>query len=76
MMEGEQGAVTVMGASTLTDANSERQLARLVFERLAQGQRLGDAVTSAKQEFAQDNPEALDVILGWTILGMPELTVN
>ena len=76
MMEGEQGAVAVMGASTLTDANSERQLARLVFERLAQGQRLGDAVTSAKQEFAQDNPEALDVILGWTILGMPELTVN
>ena len=31
MMEGEQGAVAVMGASTLTDANSERQLARLVF---------------------------------------------
>jgi len=76
MMEGEQGAVSVMGATTLTDANAERQLARLVFARLQQGERLGDAVTNAKQEYAQDFPENLDVILGWTILGMPELLVD
>ena len=76
MMEGEQGAVSVMGATTLTDANAERQLARLVFARLQQGERLGDAVTNAKQEYAQDFPDNLDVILGWTILGMPELLVD
>ncbi len=76
MMEGEQGAVAVMGASTLTNANSERKLAKLVFARLANGERLGNAVTNAKQEYAQDNPNDLDVLLGWTILGLPDLLVN
>jgi len=76
MMEGEQGAVAVMGASTLTNANSERKLASLVFARLANGERLGDAVTNAKQEYAVDNPNDLDVLLGWTILGLPDLLVN
>ena len=76
MMEGDRGAVAVMGASTLTNANSERELARLVFERLANGERLGDAVTNAKQDYAQDNPNDLDVLLGWTVLGLPELLVN
>ena len=76
MMEGEQGAVAVMGASTLTNANSERRLAKLVFARLANGERLGNAVTNAKQEYAQDHPNDLDVLLGWTILGLPDLLVN
>jgi len=76
MMEGEQGAVAVMGASTLTNANSERKLASLVFARLANGERLGDAVTNAKQEYAVDNPNDLDVLLGWTILGLPDLKVD
>lgn len=76
MMEGEQGAVSVMGASTLTNADSERQLARLVFARLANGESLGDAVTNAKQEYATTNPSDLDVLLGWTILGFPELLIN
>lgn len=76
MMEGEQGAVAVMGATTLTNANSERKLAKLVFARLANGERLGNAVTNAKQEYAIDNPNDLDVLLGWTLLGLPDLLVN
>ena len=76
LMEGEQGAVSVMGATTLTNADSERQLAQLVFARLGNGERLGNAVTNAKQEYAQDNPNDLDVLLGWTVLGFPELLVN
>ncbi|RBP53495.1 SdrD B-like domain-containing protein [Arenicella xantha] len=76
MMEGDRGAVAVMGASTLTDANNERELARLVFDRLANGERLGDAVTNAKQDYALENPDDLDVLLGWTVLGLPELIVN
>jgi len=76
MMEGEQGAVAVMGASTLTNADAERQLARKVFARLANGERLGHAITNAKQDYAQDNPTHLDVLLGWTLLGLPELFVN
>jgi len=33
-------------------------------------------LVNAKAEFAQQNPEALDVILGWTLLGFPELTLQ
>jgi len=76
MVEGDQGAVAVMGASTLTNANAERELARLVFARIANGERIGDAVTNAKQVYAQTNPNDLDVLLGWTLLGLPDLTVN
>jgi hypothetical protein len=76
MMEGEQGAVAVLGATTLTNANSERKLARMVFARLTNGERLGEAVTNAKQEYALDNPDDLDVLLGWTLLGLPELSIN
>lgn len=76
MMEGEQGAVAVMGASTLTNADSERRLAKMVFARLANGEKLGDAVTNAKQEYAQTHPNDLDVLIGWTILGFPEIVVN
>ncbi|GAA6136478.1 hypothetical protein NBRC116583_02250 [Arenicella sp. 4NH20-0111] len=76
MMEGDRGAVAVMGASTLTNADSERRLARMVFARLANGERLGDAVTSAKQEYSITQPNDLDVLMGWTVLGFPELILN
>ena len=76
MMEGDRGAVAVMGASTLTNADNERALASLVFAELAKGKRLGDAVTSAKQAYAAEHGADLDVLLGWTILGFPELLIN
>ncbi len=76
MMEGDRGAVSVMGASTLTNADSERRLARMVFARMANGESMGKAVTLAKQDYAQDRPNDLDVLMGWTILGFPELVVN
>lgn len=75
MMEGNRGAVAVMGATTLTTASHERLLARLVFDRLTKGESLGLAITNAKKEFAQSRPDALDVILGWTLLGFPELVL-
>ena len=76
MMEGDRGAVAVMGATTLTSADAERKLATLVYERLANGERLGNAITNAKQDYGQTHPQDLDVLLGWTLLGMPELIVN
>ena len=75
LMEGNRGAVAVMGATTLTSATNEKLLARLVFQRLTQGQTLGQALTDAKHEFVQRRGEALDVILGVTLLGFPELTL-
>ena len=75
MMEGDRGAVAVMGATTLTSASNEQVLSRLVFERLTQGETLGDAIVNGKAEFSLTRPDALDVILGWTLLGFPELSL-
>lgn len=75
LMEGNRGAVAVMGATTLTSASNEKLLARLVFNQLSEGQSLGQALTNAKREFAQNRDGALDVILGVTLLGFPELTL-
>lgn len=75
MMEGDRGAVAVMGATTLTSASNEQILSRLVFERLTQGESLGDAIVNGKAEFSRSRADALDVILGWTLLGFPELVM-
>lgn len=75
LMEGNRGAVAVMGATTLTRASNERLLANYVFRRLTNGESLGEAITNGKKDFAKLRPQALDVILGWTLLGPPELTL-
>ncbi len=68
------GAASVLGASTLTKAKHEKELAKLVLSFLTVDQlSLGEAVTQAKRIYAQTNPDALDVILGWNILGDPTL---
>ena len=74
-MEGDRGAVAVLGATTLTSASNEKILSRLVFERLSNGESLGDAMTNGKAEFARNRSGARDVILGWTLLGFPELSL-
>lgn len=75
LMEGNRGAVAVMGTTTLTRASNERLLADYVFARLTSGETLGEAITNGKKDFAKVRPEALDVILGWTLLGSPELSL-
>ncbi|MFK8011563.1 MAG: C25 family cysteine peptidase, partial [Marinicellaceae bacterium] len=74
MLNQNGGAASVLGASTLTKAEHEKDLAQLVLTYLTHDQMtLGDAVTLAKQSYAITNPDALDVILGWNILGDPGL---
>lgn len=74
MLNQNGGAASVLGASTLTKAEHEKDLAQLVLNKLTQqNMTLGNAVTQAKREYALTNPEALDVILGWNILGDPSL---
>ena len=74
MLNQNGGAASVLGASTLTQAIHEKALAQLVLTHLTHDQMtLGDAVTLAKRTYAQTNPDALDVILGWNILGDPAL---
>jgi|GEM_PF-1081334 len=77
MLGGDGGAAAVLGASTLTQAVSERKLALQLYSRmLTPGMTLGEAVLAAKQAFAVNNPEARDVILGWTLLGDPALVIE
>ena len=75
MMEGEQGAVGVLGATTLTSARNEKLLAEKFYKYIERGDSLGEAMMNAKSDLAQTNPDALDVILGWTLLGFPELVL-
>lgn len=76
LVEGPQGAVTVMGASSLTKADAEKRMAEFLFENLTQGMRIGDAVLAAKRSLAEENPYQLDVLLGWTVLGPSDMVVN
>lgn len=74
---GLQGAVTVLGASSLTSSEGERLLGIELSKRMFNpGMTIGEAVTQAKQALAATNPEATDIILGWQILGDPALEIN
>ena len=77
LVGGENGAVTVLGASTLTTADGERQLGIELNKRMyEQGMTIGEAVIAAKKAFAVSNPDASDILLGWQIIGDPALVVN
>lgn len=77
MLNPSGGAVGVLGASTLTEAKAERELARALYSRLfVPGTTLGEAVLQAKRAFAKQYPEQLDVILGWTTLADPALVIQ
>jgi hypothetical protein len=76
LLNPDRGAAAVLGASTLTQANAEARLAQLVYQHLlVPGATLGQAVLDAKRQLAQTHPHQHDVILGWTILGDPALSI-
>ena len=77
LFSGDQGAVSVLGASTLTDSKSEELLADLLTPRMVTpGIPIGLALRDAKIELALTHPELLDVLLGWSLMGDPALTVT
>ena len=77
MLNPNGGAAAVLGASTLTSASAERELALEVYSRLfAPGKTLGEAIQEAKHAYAQTAPKQLDVLLGWTLLGDPALVIQ
>lgn len=74
---GENGAVTVLGASTLTTSEGERALGIELNKRMyLQGKPIGQAVIEAKQALAVTDPGASDILLGWQIIGDPALVIN
>ncbi len=77
LFSGDKGAVVVLGAVTLTNSESERLLGEIIMPRLVTpGLTIGQAMVAAKQELAQTHPELLDVLLGWSLMGDPALTIG
>jgi len=75
LLSGQQGAVTIMGATSFTQADAERRMAGFLFGNLRSGMSIGDAVRDAKAKIAQDTPFQLDVLLGWAVLGFDDMPV-
>jgi len=75
LLDGEYGAVTVMGATSFTKAVAEKRMADLLFANLKQGMTIGDAVLAAKRELAEQTPFQVDVLLGWAVLGFDDMLV-
>jgi uncharacterized repeat protein (TIGR01451 family) len=76
MLAPDRGAAAVIGAATLTAAESDRMLSQLLIpELLTPGTSIGQAMTEAKRTLAASHPEMIDVILGTTLLGDPTLTL-
>jgi len=76
LMASEAGAVTVLGASTLTTSEEERALGVEINSRMYdEDKTIGEAVIEGKQALSQigDFPA---VQLGWQIIGDPALVVN
>ncbi len=77
LFSGDQGAVAVLGATTLTGVGTQAYLGQLLTPRLATpGMSIGQAVRDAKLEFAQFHPGLSDVLLGWSLLGDPALVIE
>jgi len=72
-----RGAVAVLGASTLTESFHESKFGNLLVSKMSQNNMsIGQAILEAKQILAEQHPDYLDVILGWTLLGDPILEIN
>ena len=72
MLLMQKGAAAVLGATSLTESNSDLALAQHLLPRLS-STTLGDALLQAQQAVATELPNAQDVILGGTLLGDPGL---
>ena len=76
LLSGDRGAAAALGAVTLTTDRSDLALGKRLMPLLATpGMTLGEAVLQAKVDLAAAHPDAVDVILGWSLLGDPALVV-
>lgn len=76
LLGGDRGAAAVMGASTLTMNETEEMLGEKLMPKLTQpGMTIGMAILLGKQELANE-AFAIDVLLGWTLLGDPALVIQ
>lgn len=77
LLSGDRGAAAVLGASTLTQVESDVALGALLSPRLVEpGATIGKAIVAAKRELAATQPGLADVLVGWTVLGDPALAID
>lgn len=77
LLGGEQGAAAVLGAAALSNAQAEAELGRHMMPLLSEpGMPIGLAVLQAKHALAATQPDARDVLLGWSLLGDPSMPVR
>jgi hypothetical protein len=77
LVSGDNGAAAVLGATTVSYDRSEWMLGRFMTPRLVEpGMTIGQAMQAAKAELAIYQPNLLDVLLGWTVLGDPALVIE
>jgi len=77
LLSGDRGAAAVLGAATLTEASSDKAFGQLLMPRIVQpGVTIGAAIQAAKEELAATQPDLVDVLLGWTLLGDPALVLE
>lgn len=73
----DTGAAAVLGAATLTQTESDRQLGALLMPLLTRADMpLGQALMDAKRQLVDTHPELIDVLLGFTLLGDPAMSLK
>ncbi len=70
---GPNGAQAVIGAAALTEAANDALLATALANTLTSSQTIGEALQAAKREVGATRPNAIDVLLGTSLLGDPAL---
>lgn len=77
LAQGDRGAVAVLGSATLLETASADRFASLLSPRLFQrGATLGEAILAAKQSLAAGGNPPRDILLGFTLLGDPSLSLT
>jgi hypothetical protein len=77
LVSGDRGAAATLGMATLSDIGTEGLLGPILTPRLMEpGKSIGQALVEAKAEVARVAPNRLDVQVGMTLLGDPELVLN
>ena len=77
LLTEDRGAAVSVGSSTFSQVRSGRLMGEILMPKLADERELsiGQIITQAKQELAERPGDLRDVLLGWTILGDPALSL-
>gem|GEM_PF-6999491 len=76
LLLGDSGAAALIGAASLAETGPSTALAAALLPQLDNSERLGDSLRNALTEIVGNNPAALDVIYGTSLLGDPSMPLR